>query len=76
MCHQEVSKSESIAPLFLTPALHESGLLHAAAVSPREKIPRYLLDRRFDGPQNRFGRCGQNKILLPFPGIETRISIP
>jgi hypothetical protein len=30
---------------------------------PRGKSPRYALDRRLGGAQNRFGFCGEEKIL-------------
>jgi hypothetical protein len=31
----------------------------------REKGSRYPLDRRLDGPRNRYGRCGEGKNLAP-----------
>lgn len=45
-------------------------------LSPRERSLRYLFYRRLNGPQNRFGRCGEKKNMLPLPGIETRPSNP
>jgi hypothetical protein len=36
---------------------------------PRERVPRYSLDRRLGGPHSRSGRCSENK-NLPLPGIE------
>jgi hypothetical protein len=38
-----------------------------AAFSPS---PRYPLNRRPGGPQNRYGRCGEYKHFLPLPGTE------
>jgi hypothetical protein len=38
-----------------------------------EKSPRYQLDRGFGGSQSKSGRCGEEKTLLPFPGIETHV---
>jgi hypothetical protein len=32
---------------------------------PRRKSPRYSFDRRLGGPQNRSGRCGEEKHLAP-----------
>jgi hypothetical protein len=40
---------------------------------PRGKSPRYTLDRRYSGPQNRSGRRGEEKILDP-TGTGTPIS--
>jgi hypothetical protein len=37
---------------------------------PRENNPWYALDRGLAGPQNRSGRCGDEKNLLSLPGIE------
>jgi hypothetical protein len=39
--------------------------LHAPNVKPPEKSPRYSLDKRLGGPQNRSGRCGEEKHLAP-----------
>jgi hypothetical protein len=50
-----------------------SGQRHApAALHPREKDPRYPLDRRLGGPQSRSGRRGLKKNPLPLSGIEPR----
>jgi hypothetical protein len=38
---------------------------------PRRKSPRFPFDRRFGGPQSRYGRSGEEKILDP-----TRIRTP
>jgi hypothetical protein len=35
------------------------------AFNPRSKSPRYSLDRRVGEPQNRSGRCGEEKYLAP-----------
>jgi hypothetical protein len=40
------------------------------------RFPRYPLDRRLGGPQSRSGRCGEEKNLLPLPGIELRPPSP
>jgi hypothetical protein len=37
--------------------------LTALPPSPQGKSPRYQLDRRLGGPQNRSGRCGKQKNL-------------
>jgi hypothetical protein len=47
-----------------------SGQLHAPAALPQGKSPRYPLDRRLDGPQNRSGRGGEEKNSQLPPGIE------
>jgi hypothetical protein len=59
---------------FLTPALDEvSSYRHIpAALYPREKDPRYRLDRRLDGPQSWSEYRGQRKIRVPVSGIESR----
>jgi hypothetical protein len=47
-----------------------SGQLHAPAVLPQGKNPRYPLDRTLGGPQSRSGRGGEEKNSQPPPGIE------
>jgi hypothetical protein len=42
-----------------------SGQLHAPAAFPREKSPRYPLDRRLGGPQSRCGSCEEKTVVLP-----------
>jgi hypothetical protein len=42
---------------------------------PRGKSPRYLMDRRVNGAQSRFGRCGEEKNLA-MSGIEPGRSSP
>jgi hypothetical protein len=42
-----------------------SGQLHALTALPLGKEPRYPLNRRLGGPQSRFGRLGEDKILDP-----------
>jgi hypothetical protein len=42
-----------------------TGQLHATAALPPGKSPRYPLDRKLGGPQNRSGRRGEEKILEP-----------
>jgi hypothetical protein len=44
-----------------------SGQFHDPAT-----LPRYVLDKKLGGPQNRSGRCGEEKSLLPLPGITSR----
>jgi hypothetical protein len=39
--------------------------LHAPNAKPPEKSPRYSLDRRLGGPQNRPGSCGEEKHVPP-----------
>jgi hypothetical protein len=41
---------------------------------PRRYSQRYPLDRRLGGLQSRCGRCGEEKNLLPRPGIKPRSS--
>jgi hypothetical protein len=48
-----------------------SGQLHARAA-----LPRYPMDRRLGGSQSRSRRNGEEKNLLPLPGIELRPSSP
>jgi hypothetical protein len=52
-----------------------SGQLHAPATLPPAKESRYSLDRRTGWPQNRSGRCGEEKNLA-LPGIEPWWSSP
>jgi hypothetical protein len=47
-----------------------SGQLHAPAALPPRKNPRYPLDGRLDGPENRSGRGSEEKNSQPPPGIE------
>jgi hypothetical protein len=42
-----------------------ASLLHAPNAKPPEKSLWYSLDRRLGGPQNRSGRCGEEKHLAP-----------
>jgi hypothetical protein len=42
-----------------------SARLHAPAVLPQRISPRYVLDRRPDGPRNQSGLRGEEKILAP-----------
>jgi hypothetical protein len=42
-----------------------SALAGVVSFTPRRKIPRYPLDRRQGGPQNRSGRRGEEKNLVP-----------
>jgi hypothetical protein len=49
-----------------------SGQLHVPAALPPGRSPRYPLDRRLGGLQNRSGCCGIEKNPLPLPGIEPR----
>jgi hypothetical protein len=51
-----------------------SGQLHGPATLPLEKEPQVPLDRRLGGPQSQFGRCGEERNLLPLLGIEPRPS--
>jgi hypothetical protein len=52
-----------------------SGQLHAptALLSEEPPIP---FEMRQNGLQNRFGRCREEKNLLPLPGIKPRPSSP
>jgi hypothetical protein len=43
---------------------------------PRERSPRYSLDRRLGGPQSRSGRGGEEKNSQPLPGLEPPIFHP
>lgn len=42
--------------------------LHAPATLPPEKEP--PLDSKLGGPQSQFRCCGEEKYLLPLPGIK------
>jgi len=44
--------------------------LYAPATLAPEKSPGYPLYKRWDGPQNRSGRCGEEKNPQPLAGIE------
>jgi hypothetical protein len=48
---------------------------HAPAALPPGKEPRYPLDRRVGGPQDRSGRCGEEN-NLSLLGIEPGSSSP
>jgi hypothetical protein len=67
--------SGGIALPFLTSVLGvgEWSASRPGRFTPGEE-PQYPLDRRLGGPQSRSGRCGEEKNLLPLPGIETRLS--
>jgi hypothetical protein len=39
------------------------------------KSPRYPLERRFGGPQRRCNSCGEQRSVLPLPGIEPDSSV-
>jgi hypothetical protein len=43
---------------------------------PQRKSPLYPLDRRLGGPQNRYGRGGEEKNSQPLPGLEPPIIQP
>jgi len=43
---------------------------------PQGTSPRYALDRRLGGPQNRSGRCGEKKNYKPLEGFELPIIQP
>jgi hypothetical protein len=64
--------SGSIGAPFLTTALDggERSASRPCRFTPGDRAPRYPLDRRLGGLQNRFGRCGVENNLLPLPGIE------
>jgi hypothetical protein len=61
---------------FLTPALEggEWSASRPGRFASRRKSPRYLLDRRLVGPQNRSGRGGDEKI--PSPRRESNSQTP
>jgi hypothetical protein len=42
-----------------------SAQLHVPATLPLGKNPQYPLDRRLGSPQNRFGRCEEEKNFAP-----------
>jgi hypothetical protein len=48
-----------------------SGQFHAPAAFSSEKEPPIPLGRRLGGPQSRSGSCGEEKNLLPLPGLES-----
>jgi hypothetical protein len=51
--------------VFLTSALVGCGQFHAPTALSPWKSTRYPSDRRLGGPQSRFGRRGEEKILDP-----------
>jgi hypothetical protein len=68
--HEDVWGSGSIAPPFLTAALHGVVSFTHLPLYRRGKSPRYPFDRRLGGPQSRSGRCGGVKNVIPLPGFE------
>ena len=66
-----------MAPLILTSALdgEEWSTSHPDRFTSR-KEPWYPLNRRLSGPQGRFGRFGEEKIILHLLGFETRTVQP
>jgi hypothetical protein len=46
--------------------------LYRLSLYPWKNTPRYSLYRRLGGAQSRSRRYGEDKNLLPMPGIETR----
>jgi hypothetical protein len=76
--HKYVWRSGDITLPFLTSELNR-GEWSASSHShfhPREKSPRYPLDRRLGGHQSRSGGCGDDKNHLNLPGIEQSVAIP
>jgi hypothetical protein len=66
-----------IRPSFLISALDGvSSQIHAPTALPKTKSPRYPLDRSLGRPQSRSERFGEEKNLLPLPGIESQPSSP
>jgi hypothetical protein len=65
----DVWGSGSAAPPFLTSALDGSEwyVSRPCRFTPRERAPRYTLDARLGGSQNRSGRRGVKKNLLSLP---------
>jgi hypothetical protein len=59
-----------MASLVLGLSMKVNGQLLRPGCFISEKSPWYPLDRRLGGPQSRSGRCGEEKNLLPLPGIE------
>jgi hypothetical protein len=75
-CHEDVSGSESIDPLFLTSA-PDGGQWSASRpfrFIPQGTRPRYPLDRRLGGVHSRSGRCGEEKNIFLLPGMEPNSS--
>jgi hypothetical protein len=72
--------SGGIAPPLLTSGL-DGGERSASrpgrvTAPPRGKEHRYKFDKMLNGPQSQSERCGEEKTLLPLPGIECRLSCP
>jgi hypothetical protein len=56
-----------------------SSQFHASATLPRERNPRYSLDRRLGGPHGRSGHVGDEMNICPYresnPGRPARILV-
>jgi len=62
---------------FLTSALHECEWSASyPPLYPRRESPRFPLDTRLFGPQNRSVRGDEEKKSLSLPGIELRFCLP
>jgi hypothetical protein len=48
----------------------------AGRFTPKERVPRYPLDRRLGGPQSRSGHGGEKKNSQPLSGLEPPIIQP
>jgi hypothetical protein len=67
----------------ITPRILDLGTRWRSVVSfthrplyPQGKNAWYPLDRRLGGPQSRSGRCGEEKIPQPLPGLKHQIIKP
>jgi hypothetical protein len=49
---------------------------HSPVALPQRNSTRNPLDRRLDGPQDWFGRGGEQKNILLLPGLETTLVQP
>jgi hypothetical protein len=52
--------------MFSALPLDGSGQIHAPTLYIRGKNPKYPLDRKLCGPQNRYGRCGEEEDPCPY----------
>jgi hypothetical protein len=71
-CHEDVSGSGCIDPLFLTSALDvgEWSASRPFRFIPQGNRPRYPLDIRLGGVHSRPGRCEEEKNIFLRPGME------
>jgi hypothetical protein len=70
--HEGVEGSKCISPLILNLGPTFESSFTPRPLYPREKSPRYSLNRGLGGPHSRSGNFGEEINLLTFPGFEPR----